>query len=115
MTQPWFERQLLPPRHGLSIADVVTKAGWIPSAGGTGPYLSFRSRIPNATRQDVDDTVVDRMELLELPSVRDTASLVPRAAVVRTSQARSRRRAVSQAVRSGSLSSPVNENHDCSA
>jgi hypothetical protein len=79
MTQPWFERQLLPPRHGISIAEVVDKAGWIPSAGGTGPYLSIRARIPNATRQDVDDAIFDRMELLELPSVRDTAFLVPRA------------------------------------
>jgi hypothetical protein len=79
MTQPWFERQLLPPRHGLSIADVVDKAGWIPSAGGTGPYLSIRARIPNATRQEVDDAVFGRMEILELPSVRDTAFVVPRA------------------------------------
>jgi hypothetical protein len=79
MTQPWFERQLLPPRHGISVADVVDKAGWIPSAGGTGPYLSIRARIPNATRQDVDDAVFERMEILELPSVRDTAFLVPRA------------------------------------
>lgn len=56
MTQHWFERQLL-------IADVVDKAGWIPSAGGIGPYLSIRARIPAATRQDVDDAVFDRMEL----------------------------------------------------
>lgn len=79
MTQPWFERQLLPPRHGVSIADVVDKAGWIPSAGGTGPYLAIRARIPGISRQQVDDAVFERMEILELPSVRDTAFLVPRA------------------------------------
>jgi hypothetical protein len=79
MTQQWFERQLLPPRHSISIADVVAKAGWIPSAGGTGPYLSIRARIPGANRQDVDDAVFERMDILELPSVRDTAFLVPRA------------------------------------
>jgi hypothetical protein len=79
VTQQWLERQLLPPRPGISIADVVTKAGWIPSAGGTGPYLAIRARIPNATRQDVDDAVFERMEIIELPSVRDTAFLVPRA------------------------------------
>lgn len=50
MTHQWFERQLLPPRHGVSIADVVDKAGWLPSAGGTGPYLTIRARIPKATR-----------------------------------------------------------------
>jgi hypothetical protein len=60
MTQQWFERQLLPPRHGISIADVVRKAGWIPSAGGTGPYLATCARIPDETRQDVDDAVFER-------------------------------------------------------
>ncbi|MEA2336718.1 MAG: hypothetical protein QOE82_725, partial [Thermoanaerobaculia bacterium] len=79
MTQQWLERQLLPPRPGVSIADVVTRGGWIPSAGGTGPYLSIRARIPNVSRQDIDDVVFERMELLEVPSVRDTAFLVPRA------------------------------------
>jgi hypothetical protein len=49
VTQQWFERQLLPPRHGISIADVVARAGWIPSAGGTGPYLAIRARIPAAS------------------------------------------------------------------
>jgi hypothetical protein len=74
-----MERQLLPPRPGVSVADVVNRAGWIPSAGGTGPYLSFRARIPALTVNDIDDAVFDRMEVLELPSVRDTAFLVPRA------------------------------------
>ncbi len=73
-----MERQLLPPRAGVSIADVVERAGWIPSAGGTGPYLAFRARIPSISRQDVDDAVFKRMEVLELPAVRDTAFLVPR-------------------------------------
>jgi hypothetical protein len=71
-------RQLLPPRGGVTVADVVDKAGWIPSAGGTGPYLAIRARIPSITRQDVDDAVA-HMDVLELPSVRDTAFLVPRA------------------------------------
>jgi hypothetical protein len=75
----WMERQLLPPRENVSIADVVAHAGWIPSAGGTGPYLALRARIPSLTRQDVDDAVFGRMDVLELPSVRDTAFLVPRA------------------------------------
>jgi hypothetical protein len=78
VTQQWFERQLLPPRRDISITDVVANAGWIPSAGGTGPYLAIRARIPNVTRQDVDDAVFERMEVLELPSVRDTAFVVPR-------------------------------------
>jgi len=75
----WMERQLLPPREGVTVADVVARGGWIPSAGGTGPYLAIRARIPSITRQEVDDAVFGRMEVLELPSVRDTAFLVPRA------------------------------------
>jgi len=74
-----MERQLLPPRPGVPVADVVARAGWIPSAGGTGPYLAFRARIPSIAREDVDNAVFGRMEVLELPSVRDTAFLVPRA------------------------------------
>jgi len=73
-----MERQLLPPRAGVTVAEVIDKAGWIPSAGGTGPYLAIRARIPSITRLDVDDAVA-RMDVLELPSVRDTAFLVPRA------------------------------------
>jgi hypothetical protein len=73
-----MERQLLPPRAGVTVADVVDRGGWIPSAGGTGPYLAIRARIPSTSRQDVDDAVFGRMELLELPGVRDTAFLVPR-------------------------------------
>src|SRR5258708_16332447 len=76
----WMERQLLPPRDGVTVADVVDRGGWIPSAGGTGPYLAIRARIPLISRQAVDDAVFGRMELLELPSVRDTAFLVPRSA-----------------------------------
>jgi hypothetical protein len=63
----------------VSVADVVAGAGWIPSAGGAGPYLAIRARIPSVSRQDVDDAVFGRMEVLELPAVRDTAFLVPRA------------------------------------
>jgi hypothetical protein len=74
-----MERQLLPPRGGVTVAEVVDRAGWIPSAGGTGPYLAIRARIPSITRQDIDYAVFGRMEVLELPSVRDTAFLVPRA------------------------------------
>ncbi len=72
-------RQLLPPRAGVSIVDVVDRGGWIPSAGGTGPYLAFRARIPSISRRDVDDAGFKRLDVLELPAVRDTAFLVPRA------------------------------------
>lgn len=74
----WFSRQLLSGSPG-SIADVVSRAGWIHTAGGTGPYLSLRARLAQLRRQDVDDTVYRRFDPIEVPAVRDSTMLVPRA------------------------------------
>src|SRR6266513_294080 len=51
----WLARQLLPPASALSIHDVVARAGWLHTAGGTGPYLSLLARIPGLKRQQVDE------------------------------------------------------------
>ncbi|HUJ14319.1 MAG TPA: crosslink repair DNA glycosylase YcaQ family protein [Thermoanaerobaculia bacterium] len=61
-----------------SIADVVRRAGWIHSAGGTGPYLSLRARIPSLTRQQVDYSVCRDFDLVEVLAVRESMMLVPR-------------------------------------
>jgi hypothetical protein len=75
----WCARQLLPPPERLpSIVDVVRLAGWLQSAGGTGPYLSLRARLPGVTRQQVDEVLFRRFEVVEVPSVRDSTMLVPR-------------------------------------
>jgi hypothetical protein len=49
------------------------------SAGGTGPYLSLKARLPGLRRQEVDDVVFRRLELFEVPCVRSSTMLVPRA------------------------------------
>ena len=74
----WLRRQLLPPKRGASIVDVIRRAGWIVTAGGTGPYLSLRARIPKFHRRDLDAAAFKAFDVLELPSVRDTTMLVPR-------------------------------------
>jgi hypothetical protein len=74
----WFSRQLL-SGGGASIADVISRTGWIHTAGGTGPYLSLRERLATLRRQHVDDAVYRRFDVVEVPAVRDSTMLVPRA------------------------------------
>lgn len=62
----------------MKVANVVTRIGWIYSAGGTGPYLSLKARLPELHRQEVDQTVFGRFELFEVPCVRSATMLVPR-------------------------------------
>ena len=62
----------------MKIADVVRSIGWIHSAGGTGPYLSLKARIPSLTRQQIDRAVYRDFDLVEIIAVRESAMLVPR-------------------------------------
>jgi len=75
--EQWLARQLL-PRGGRSIADVVARGGWMHTAGGTGPYLAFRARLPEIDRQQVDDSVYRSFDVVEVPAVRQSTMLVPR-------------------------------------
>jgi len=61
-----------------SIAEVVRRSGWIHSAGGTGPYLSLRARLPSLTRQHIDDSVYRDFDVVEVLAVRESMMLVPR-------------------------------------
>ena len=51
------------------------------TAGGTGPYLAIRVRMPAADRQQIDDCACRALEVVEVPSVRQSTMLVPRADV----------------------------------
>src|SRR4051794_5292100 len=68
MHEEWLARQLLPPRRGVSVADVVRDAGWIHTAGGTGVHLSLRARTKQLLR--------DASDVFEVPAVRDSMMLV---------------------------------------
>src|SRR6266566_4982870 len=74
--EEWLARQF--PAGALSVAEIVSRTGWMHSAGGTGPYLSLRARNAALTRQQIDDAVYRRFEVLEIPAVRDSMMLVPR-------------------------------------
>lgn len=74
----WFARQLLPPRADVGIRAILRRAGWMNSAGGTGPYLAFRARNPAVTRRDVDAAAFRSFDIVEVPAVRDSMMLVPR-------------------------------------
>lgn len=78
MNPEHLSRQLLPPRAGVGVVDVVRDAGWLHTAGGTAPYVALFARVPNLHRQQVDDAVYRRFELIEVPCVRDSMMLVPR-------------------------------------
>src|SRR5690349_11280809 len=74
--EEWLARQF--PDGKLGVDEIVARTGWLHSAGGTGPYLSLRARNRSLTRQDVDDIVYRRLEVVEVPTVRDSMMLVPR-------------------------------------
>jgi Winged helix DNA-binding domain len=62
----------------VKVVNIITRGGWMYSAGGTGPYLSLKARLPELHRQEVDHTVFRRFELFEVPCVRSATMLVPR-------------------------------------
>src|SRR5438045_6007420 len=68
MHDEWLARQLLPPRRGVTVADVVRDAGWIHTAGGTGVHLSLYAR----TKQ----RLADALDVFEVPAVRESMMLV---------------------------------------
>lgn len=72
----WLARQF---SGASTITGVLESAGWIHTAGGTGPYLALRARLATVRRGQIDDAVYRKLDVLELPSVRESTMLVPRA------------------------------------
>ena len=73
----WAMRQGLSTPFKGGIADVLRAAGWIYSAGSTLPYLAFRARLPGIDRVTIDRAIFDAESVLEVPTVRGCAMLVP--------------------------------------
>jgi hypothetical protein len=64
----WLRRQGLTRATAPStIADCVRRAGWIPTAGSTGVYLSIRARLPGVSRDAIDRAAIDGSDVIEVP------------------------------------------------
>ena len=72
----WFHRQGLDGSlQGSSPEEILARAGWARSVGGSGPYLAFFAR-SGLAREAVDNAVA-RLEIHELPSARGCTYVLP--------------------------------------
>ena len=76
----WFRRQGLTARSSPSpLAECLRQAGWIPTAGSTGVYLSLRARLPGISREAIDRAAIDGVDAIEVPGAHARPPvLVPR-------------------------------------
>lgn len=64
----WFDRHGLNPRQApKTIRDCLHRAGWLPTAGSTGVYLSIRARTPGISRAAIDRAAIDGVDAIEVP------------------------------------------------
>ena len=64
----WWRRQgLAPGASPRTIEACVRRAGWLPTAGGPGVYLTVRARMPRVSREAIDRAAVDGTPLVEVP------------------------------------------------
>ena len=45
----------------------VRQAGWLPTQGATGVYLSIRARMPGVSRDAIDRAAIDGVPLVDVP------------------------------------------------
>ena len=64
----WLRRQgLTPSTASKTIEACVRQAGWLPTQGSTGVYLSIRARMPAVTRDAIDRAAIDGVPLVDVP------------------------------------------------
>jgi len=76
----WSQRQGLGTATApKTIEGCVRQAGWLPTAGSTGVYLSIRARMPAASREAIDRAAIDGTSLIDVPGAHARPPvLVPR-------------------------------------
>jgi len=76
----WLRRQgLTPATAPKTIEACVRLAGWLPTSGSTGVYLSIRARMPGASREAIDRAAIDGVSVIDVPGAHARPSvLVPR-------------------------------------
>ena len=75
----WLRRQgLTPSTAPKTIEACVHQAGWLPTQGSTGVYLSIRARMAAVSREAIDRTAIDGVSLIDIPGPHARPSvLVP--------------------------------------
>src|SRR5688572_6907893 len=76
----WLHRQgLTAATAPKTIEACVRRAGWLPTQGSTGVYLTLRARMPGVTRDAIDRAAIDGVSVVDIPGphARPTV-LVPR-------------------------------------
>ena len=64
----WLRRQGLTPSSApKTIEACVRQAGWLPTQGATGVYLSIRARMPDVSRDAIDRAAIDSVPLVDVP------------------------------------------------
>jgi hypothetical protein len=64
----WQRRQGLTPSTASKTTEAcVRQAGWLPTQGSTGVYLSIRARMPAASRDAIDRAAIDGVPLVDVP------------------------------------------------
>src|SRR5437879_5846881 len=64
----WLRRQGLGPATApKTIEASVRQAGWLPTSGSTGVYLSIRARMGAASREAIDRAAIDGVSLIDVP------------------------------------------------
>ena len=64
----WLRRQgLTPSTAPKTIEACVREAGWLPTQGATGVYLSIRARMPGVSRDAIDRAAIDGAPLIDVP------------------------------------------------
>jgi hypothetical protein len=64
----WLRRQgLTPSTAPKTIEACVREAGWLPTQGATGVYLSIRARMPGVSRDAIDRAAIDGVPLIDVP------------------------------------------------
>lgn len=75
----WLRRQgLMPAMAPKTIEACVRQAGWLPTSGSVGAYLSVRARMPGTSREAIDRVALDGVSLIEVAgSLGRPSVLVP--------------------------------------
>jgi hypothetical protein len=64
----WLRRQgLTADTAPRTIEACVRQAGWLPTQGATGVYLSIRARMPGVSREAIDRAAIDGVPLIDVP------------------------------------------------